>query len=527
MTLELRSNDDRENEPERGGPALDGLARWIAHWADHRHNHPAIEFEGRTISYGLLHRRVGARAAWITDQGVGSGDRVAFCGLNRIELLEVLLACAHLGAVLVPLNNRLTEAEIGFQLADAEPAMALVTDGFGGLVAAASGGALPIEDLDSPTEPPAVGPPVGSGRLDDPLLMVYTSGTTGRPKGAVHTQRSLLFTALNGVAHQNLTSRDRVLTVLPLFHVGGLNIQTLPALYCGATVVLQRRFDPGEAIELVARHRPTQTLLVPAVMEALLGHPDLDRVDLSCLEGINSGSSVVPEHLIRAFLDRGIPVGQVYGSTETGPTAVVLRYEDGARAIGSCGRPALHTDIRLVGVDGLDVESGEAGEVLVRGPNLFHHYHGRPDDTAAAFHNGWYRTGDVGRRDSDGWIYIEDRLGDVLISGGENVYPAEVENVLSEHPGIAAVAVVGRPHPLWGEVPVALIEAGGGGRPPTVEELRDWCADRLARYKQPREVVVVDRLPRTALGKVTKHVLRRDLLGMDAWAARGIDRLDC
>jgi acyl-CoA synthetase (AMP-forming)/AMP-acid ligase II len=201
---------------------------------------------------------------------------------------------------------------------------------------------------------------------------------------------------------------------------------------------------------------------------------------------------------------------------------VVLRYEDGAHHVGSCGLPALHTELRIVDDDGADVGHGQAGEILVRGPHLFDHYHRRPDDTAAAFFDGWYRTGDIGRRDEDGWLFIEDRLGDVLISGGENVYPAEVENALIEHPAIGAVAVIGRPDDRWGEIPIAVIEpaAGaasgaavesGGGPvvpPPTVAELRAWCADRLARYKQPQEVVVVDELPRTALGKVTKQVLR-------------------
>ena len=486
-----------------------GLARWVSHWADHRSDHPAIEVEDRTITYRQLHQRVAARSAWLRERGVGPGDRVAFCGLNRVELVEVLAACADLGAVLVPLNNRLTAAEIGTQLADSAPVLALVTDGFDSTVARAAGDDLSIEDLDDgpdllddgPAAP--VRPLADVGGPSDPVLMVYTSGTTGRPKGTV----------LNGVAHQDLTARDRVLTLLPLFHVGGLNIQTLPALYCGATVILQRRFDPGHTLELVARHRPTQTLVVPAVMEALLSHPELDRTDLSSLEGINSGSSVVPEHLIRGFLDRGLPVGQVYGTTETGPTAVVLRYEDSERAIGSCGRPALHSELRLVDGDGADVGVDQPGELLVRGPHLFDHYHGRPDDTAAAFVDGWYRTGDVGRRDADGWVHIEDRLGDVIISGGENVYPAEVENALSEHPGIGAVAVVGRADPRWGEVPVAVIEADDGSPVPTVEELRNWCADRLARYKQPRELVVVDQLPRTALGKVTKHLLREALAG--------------
>ena len=501
------------------------IDRWIAHWADHRPQHPAIRFERQTLTYLQLHHHVLAMARWLAVRGVDRGDRVVFCGLNRPEQIIALFACGRIGAVLVPLNNRLSVAEHRYQLQDAEPTLALVGDGFGEAIAAASaevaGRSMPIVDLDADpgwtsagTEPATIGPePSSSGAVgaDDPVLMIYTSGTTGRPKGAIHSQRSLLHTVLNGVAHQDLTAADRVLTVLPLFHVGGLNIQTLPALHVGATVLLQRRFAAGDCLEAIRNHRPTQTLFVPAVMQAVLAHPDAESVDLGCLRGLNAGSSVIPEHLIRGFMDLGVPVGQVYGSTETGPTAIVLRYEDGPDHIGSCGKPALHTEMRIVDADGVDVGPGVAGEILVRGQNLFVGYWRQPAATAAAFLDGWYRTGDVGRRDRQGFVHIEDRLGDVLISGGENVYPAEVENVLLEHPAIAQIAVIGRADQKWGEVPVAVIEAVTGRRVPTIDELRAWCDERLARFKQPREIVVVDELPRTALGKVTKHVLRRQL----------------
>ncbi|MGI9594752.1 MAG: class I adenylate-forming enzyme family protein [Acidimicrobiales bacterium] len=501
--------------------AIDG---WVAYWADQRPNHTAIEFEGREIGYRRLHDQVLAMAKLLVGKGVERGDRVAFCGLNRPEQIVALFACGRIGAVLLPLNNRLSIGEHRFQLADAEPRLALVTDGFDRAIGDAdpsleiidldgepAGFEPALDDVDRPARPSVNGGPSrppSVGGPDDPVLMVYTSGTTGRPKGAVHSQSSLLHTVLNGVAHQDLSADDRILTVLPLFHVGGLNIQTLPALYVGATVHIQRRFDPGRCLAAIAEHRPTQTLFVPAVMDAVLGHPDVDDVDFSCLRGLNSGSSVVPDHLIRGFLDRGVPVGQVYGSTETGPTALVLRYEDGADNVGSCGKPALHTELRLADPDGRAVIPGAAGEVLVSGPNLFVEYWRQPEATAAAFTGRWYRTGDVARQDERGFVHIEDRVGDVLISGGENVYPAEVENVVGQHPGVAQVAVIGRADERWGQIPVAVIETSADGSPPTVGELRDWCRDRLARFKQPRAVVVVDELPRTALGKVTKHVLR-------------------
>jgi fatty-acyl-CoA synthase len=482
----------------------------VLHWADHRPAHPAIVFGDATISYAELETAVGCEAGRLAALGVERGDRVALCALNRVEFLTVLFACARIGAVLVPLNHRLSVGELTFQLDDAAPRVALAGDGFVEHVGRAAP-ALPVVDLDRERATEEAGLVSTGGSASDPVLMMYTSGTTGRPKGAVHTGSSLLYTVLNGVAHQDLAADHRILSPLPMFHVGGLNIQTLPALYVGATVHLHRTFDPTAVLADIAAHRMTHTLLVPAMLAALVDHPDFATTDLASLRGITSGSSVVPAHLIRPFVDRGIPIGQVYGSTETGPTAVVLRYEHADR-VGSCGKPALHTEVRLVDDRGRDVPDDAPGEVLLRGPNIFREYWHAPDATADVFVDGWYRTGDVGRRDGDGFLHIEDRLKDMLISGGENVYPAEVENVLAEHPEIAEVAVIGRHDPRWGEVPVAVVVPTDPKCPLTLDALREWSADRLARYKQPTELIVVDSLPRTALGKVTKHELRAELL---------------
>ncbi len=487
---------------------MHSVDHWIEHWAGQRPRHEAVREGDEVVGYAELWRRVETAAAGLHGRGIVTGDRVAFCGLNRIEQLVLLFACARLGAILVPLNNRLTVAEHAYQLDHCDAALVATTDGFCAAVTEAAGG-RPVLDLDlDPFEPPPgdAAPlpdrPATAGELD--VLMVYTSGTTGRPKGAVHTQRSLTFTVLNAVAHQDLSAGDRILTFLPMFHVGGLNIQTLPALYVGASVELLRRFDPGVVLAALRDRRHTQMLAVPATMAALLAHPDVDTVDWSCLRGLNSGSSIVPPPLIEAFHARGVPVGQVYGATETGPTAVVLRYDDAFDHVGSCGKPALHTDLRIVD-----------GELWVRGPNVFDRYWNDPDASAAAFTDGWYRTGDVGSLDADGFVTVTDRVRDVVISGGENVYPAEVELVLGEHPAIAEVAVIGRPDPRWGEVAVACVVLRPGAAL-TVEELRAWCEGRMAHFKQPRELRLLDTLPRTALGKVTKHVLRAGVDGHDA-----------
>jgi len=484
----------------------------------------AFHFEGASITYRELNDRIDATATTLMADGVGVGDRVAYCGLNRVEVFDLLFACARLGAILLPLNNRLSVGELSWQIADSTPAVLLSTDGFDQLLVAASGG-RPVQDLDAGR---VATRPIGEVRTTTraagissaanahagiDVLMVYTSGTTGTPKGAVLTQGALLHTVLNGLAYSGLDGSDTVIAALPTFHVGGLNIQTLPALYCGAQVVLHRRFDPQLVLRDIAAFRPTQTLLVPAMLAAVAGHPEFANTDLSCLEGVSTGSSVVPEALMAPFFERGVPVAQVYGATETGPTAIAMPLAEAVDHPTSCGRAAAHTEARIVDVEsGEDVPTGEEGEIWLRGPHLFDRYWNNPEATAEAFSGEWYRTGDIGFTDELGYFWVSDRLGDMVISGGENVYPAEVEPVLAEHPDVAEVAVLGQPDDRWGEVVVAVVVAADPTKPPTVESLRSFSADRLAGYKQPRVVVVVGELPKTALGKVQKHVVR-DRLG--------------
>ncbi len=487
------------------------IADWIYRWADT--DRIAFRFESEEVSYRQLAKRIDETAAGLAAAGVGAGDRVGFCGLNRVELFELLFACARIGAIFVPLNNRLTTAELAVLIDDADPALLVATDGFGPRLTEASGGRR-VQDVDRrPLTPPEAGPaPLAATEADEAIvLMVYTSGTTGQAKGAMLSHRAIVHTALNSVDHQGLTDTDRIIAPLPTFHVGGLTIQTLPTLLVGGEVLLQRRFDPAAVLDLITDHRPTQTLLVPAMLAAVAAQEAFAATDLSRLRGINSGSSIVPAEVMAPFFERGVPVGQVYGTTETGPTAVVLGYEEAAAKQGSCGRPATHTDVRIVDETGADTQADEPGELWVRGANVFSGYWQNPEATAEAFADGdWFRTGDVGYRNPDGYLYICDRIKDVVISGGENIYPAEIEPVLAQHPAIAEVTVIGRDDERWGEVPVAVavLEAGATLE---LDELRTWCGPRLARFKQPRALVVADELPRTALGKVKKHELRSSI----------------
>jgi fatty-acyl-CoA synthase len=495
------------------------LSRIVAHWAQFRPNAVAVHFAGEDVTWAALWRRVEAATLRLASLGLNKGDRVAYLGYNHPEILVLLFACARLGALLVPLNFRLARAEHEDILAHAEASMLVAEPDFYGS-AGAIRQRLPLMRLIALSGTPAgwfawEGPmPTGfepklAGTDADPVLIVYTSGTTGKPKGAVHTQSALFWNIVNATLYQDLTSRDHVLTVLPMFHVGGLCIQTLPALHAGATVTIHARFDPGLWLRDVAARRPTLSLLVPATMKAVTTHPAWAKSDLSSLREMNTGSSTVPESLIAPFHARGVPVGQIYGSTETGPVSMYLRAEDARRKVGSAGKPAMHAEIRLVDAEGRDVKPGEVGEIWVRAPNLMSGYWRDSDNPS--FRDGWFRSGDLARVDDDGYYWVVGRSKDMIISGGENVYPAELENILADCPDVVEAAVVGVPDPQWGEAVVAAVVRRPGALldEPAVMKLFEG---RLARYKLPRRVAFVDALPKSAIGKVQKFEVRK-LLG--------------
>ncbi len=483
---------------------------------------PAIHFEGKTLSYAAFNERIEQAArALKAELGVNRGDRVAILSLNRPDYLVLLYACARLGAMLVPLNWRLAVAEQLFILCDAAVKVLVLERAFGALLPALTE-KLPDTRVVGFDFAPAPGTTWdslmeqgrGDGRnpqtdLSCPLLIVYTSGTTGRPKGAVLRQEALLW---NGVMSQHmhgLTSDDHVLTVLPLFHVGGLNIQTTPALHLGATVTLHARFTPDATLTTFERDRPTLTVLVPATIHAVTEHPAWATTDLSSLRAISTGSTIVPQHLIDRVVARGIPVLQVYGSTETCPVAVYTRLGGDLAREGSTGLPGLCCEATIVDDAGNELPPGATGEIAVRGPSVFYEYWGNEQATREALHDGWYRTGDIGRRDADGYFWVHDRKKNLIISGGENIYPAEVERVLMEHPHVAECAVIGRSDPRWDEVPVAYVIARSGARI-DAEALKAHVQAQLARFKVPRDIIVMEDLPRTALGKV-QHFMIREL----------------
>ena len=496
------------------------ISNWIDHQANYAPDKVAIRFERHNISYRDLSKKITCLTSVLTHElKIGHGDRIAFLGLNSPEMIALLFACARIGAMLVPLNWRLTPAEHHEMLIDFEPKALFVepeyyehvseigaSTGDAALIAidGTVDGWLNYDDLctEATREP---GDEFGAS-YDDPVLIVYTSGATGTPKGVVLTQNALFYNVVNSTQMHDMTRRDRVLTTLPMFHVGGLTIQTLQALHNGATVVLRRQFNPDQTIDDLESEDISLAIFVPAQTAALIAHPLWTSTDLSSLRLVITGSTFVPDHLITVYHDRGIPVGNIYGCTETTPIATALTAEDSDR-IGSVGKAALHCDVRLVDDDGNDVSPGVSGEILVRGPNVLKEYWNKPEITAEVLHDGWFHSADMAHRDEDGFIYIDDRKKDMIISGGENIYPAELEKILALSPALLEASVVGRNDEQWGEVPVAIV-VPRDGQDVSAADILALFDDALARYKHPKDVIFSEALPRNAMGKILKDQLR-------------------
>ena len=475
------------------------IDRWIVDAATRTPEKTALEFRDTALDYRGLMARVRDRARALTAAGVGRGDRVAWYGLNCPEVFVLLFACARIGAILAPVNWRLANAEIAAIISNCAPKLVIHDRHMQDRALA-----LPHVRVVAMNAPYPAGSdaPADPGHEDDPILLVYTSGSTGHPKGVVLTQKAVACNAVMSVQAHGLTPADRVLNVLPLFHVGGLNILPTPAFSVGATVVLHERFDPDATCS--ALQKVTHAITVPTVLQAVIDSPGWSIADLSSLRAVSIGSTDVPVPLIETVQARGIPVLQIYGTTETCPLAIHQNIGNAMATTGSIGHAGSLCSVRLVR-NGRDVPDGEPGEIWVKGDNILREYWRDPELTSRMLQNGWFRTGDVACRDKAGLYRFVDRIKHVIISGGENIYPAEIERLLREVPGIAEVAVVGRSDPKWGEVPVALVVAPGGME---VDAVLRPLRGQLARYKQPKDVVFVDALPRNAMGKVVAADLR-------------------
>ncbi len=497
-------------------PVFDILARR----ADLGPDRVALEdiVNAERVTYHELNLRAGRTAALLASLGVSQGDRVALLCRNRIEFFELLFACARLGAVLVPLNWRMPGRELAPLLADcgaawlisgaedAETATSLNTEQlvYLDLDDAGDSGFRNRRDAHEPMDGQAVWP------ADETWYLLYTSGTTGMPKAVIQTYGMAIANYINIAQAMGLRDDDTSLNYLPLFHTGGINLTTIPALIMGARTLITPGFDLDRTVDLLEAGELDTFFGVPAIYQAISLHERFDELDLSRIRCWGCGGAPMPDKLQHQFASRGATVLNGMGMTETGPTVFLMDEANAAVKIGSVGKPQLLASVRLVDQEGNDVPRGETGELWFSGLGITPGYFQRPEATAEALtHDGWLRSGDLGRQDEDGYYYIVGRLKDMYISGGENVYAAEVERQLANHPDILEAAVLGVADEKWGEVGCAYLLGRPGHSLPPDDELAAFCRQRMASYKVPKQFIPVDDFPRTAAGKVQKHLLPR------------------
>jgi fatty-acyl-CoA synthase len=506
---------------------------WIAHFGRRTPDKPAVVdlASERQFTYAQFDARISRLAAHLRDQlKIARGDRIAVLALNTTDTQEEQFACGRIGAVFLPLNTRLTVPELQYIVGDAAPDL-MIHDAELAEVALAVAKLcnVPATLLLGPNGPYEVA--IAASRpldraeivtLDDISTIMYTSGTTGQPKGAIITHGMTFWNCVNLGGPAYISPSSVLLTVLPLFHTGGLNCYTNPVLHAGGTVLIMRAFDPALTLQLISDpgRRINVFFGVPSIYQFMAQHPTFASADFSRLVIGGVGGAPMPVPLLKVWEERGVALQQGYGMTETSPAVLTLDREDAARKAGSSGKPVLHTEVRIVRPDGTDAEVGELGELWVKGPNITPGYWNRPDANQSSFTDGWLHTGDAARIDDEGFYYIVDRWKDMYISGGENVYPAEVENVLHQLAAIAEAAVIGIPSEQWGETGMAII-AVKPGHSITETDIHAHCETSLARFKRPRLIRFVDALPRNATGKIHKPTLRNNFGSPKATDAAG------
>lgn len=469
----------------------------------------AITFAGVDCSYTQMHERTLACAADLLARGLRRGDRVAYLGPNHPAAVVVMLACLRLGMIFIPLNWRLAAAELDYQVTNAEVSRLFVApelaETAAGLTAAVAQETVHWDPAATSARVPTV--PAADVEGSEAAFLLFTSGTTGRPKGAVLSHANLLWNSFNLLLNTDLTADDVTLVAAPLFHVVGLNQQVLTSYLRGARMLLESKWDADRAFDAIENEGLTWMAGVTTMYADLLHSPRWETTDLSSLRFVNSGGAPIPVSLIEAYQARNIMFCQGYGLTETAPGATFLPAAEALHKPGSAGRAVPFAEVEVRDPAGNSCPAGIRGEIVVRGPNVTSGYWNNPEATAQAFSpGGWFHTGDVGYLDEDGFLFIVDRLKDMFISGGENVYPAEVESVLFEHPAVTEAAVVAAGDERWGEVGHAFVVAAPDTDP---EDLRAFLLTRLAKYKVPKHFDIVDSLPRTGSGKVHKVTLRR------------------
>ncbi|MCA1187167.1 long-chain-fatty-acid--CoA ligase [Saccharopolyspora sp. 6T] len=485
----------------------------------------ALRFGDAGRTYRELDERLSRLANALLARGVSAGDRVAVLGLNGIEVVEAYHACGRLGAICVPINFRLVADEVAYALTDSGAVAVVVDAALAPVLAKARAQAPEVRTVlviggadtgaEGYEEALAAADPVSPGvdvAEESPAFIMYTSGTTGRPKGAVLTHHNLLLHSFSMMAHLGTPAGERVgISGAPLFHIAGVSTMLPNVLLGGCTVVSRSgRFDPAEVVDVLERERVTDCFFVPAQWQAICSVPGVAERDWSALHRLSWGAAPASTPLLRRLIEV-FPDAEVvtsFGQTECSPVTTLLRGEDALRKIGSVGTPMLNVEVRVVDEEMNDVPRGEVGEIVYRGPTVMQGYWGKPAETADAFAGGWFHSGDLVREDEDGYYFVVDRKKDMIISGGENIYCAEVEDVLAGHPKVGEVALIGVPDEKWGETPLAVLVARAPADPPTAADVEAYCREHLAGYKRPRHISVIAELPRNPSGKILKTRLR-------------------
>jgi fatty-acyl-CoA synthase len=496
---------------------------WIRKWSLLQPKKEALFFEDRPFTYQELNDRINQLSHLFLKMGMKKGDRLSILLHNCPQVIEIFFALSKIGAILVPLNWRLAGPELEFILKDSGSTFLIFEPEFEEVVTfirthlpLSNGQFLTVghptpdwsvdyEDALSkqPTCEPSTNGLIGG---EDPHVIMYTSGTTGIPKGAVLSHRKTLFNVLNAEMIYHLTSNDVIIVSRPLFHSGGLFVEAAPVLYGGGTLILKKRFRPAEILQTVERYRVTILELAATVYQFILNECDLAQYDLSSIRCFFTGGERIPVSMLREYVTKGVVISQIFGQTEAS-TITFLPSEMASQKIGSVGLPVFHGDVKVVNKEGKEVSTGEVGEIIVRGPTLMSGYWNRPDLTAEVIIDGWLYTGDLAKKDDEGYIYMVDRERDMYISGGENVYPAEVEKVFFNHPKVFDVGVIGVPDEKWGDVGKAYLVLKPG-ESMTEEEALRFLHGKVGKYKIPKYVEFVDELPKTASGKIQKFLLK-------------------
>ncbi len=489
---------------------------WSAYHANVRPNKIAIRdlSINKELTYSELDIRSNKLAEWLQKNGVGKGDRVAILSHNCAEFFELEFACAKIGAIELPLNWRLTKPELEYILNDSTPTVLIYDSAFLDISLELQKdcqikGSLQIDNEDPLSQyESALRESNGNYEEvptthDDLIMIMYTSGTTGHPKGAMINHRMQLYNCINLASPAFVSAETVQLVVLPLFHTGGMNCYANPVLHAGGELILIREFDPGLALSILgnSEYKVSHFFAVPAPYQFMMNHPDFDKTDLSFLKIAGIGGAPCAEAILKTWSGRGVSMIQGWGMTETSPGGIGLDAADAERKLGSAGKPLMHTEVKVVDDDGNELPWGEVGELYIRGPNITPGYWNKPEATEDSFDGDWLKTGDAARFDDEGFVYIVDRWKDMYISGGENVYPAEVENVIYQLPQIAEAAVIGVPDERWGETGKVFISLKEGQ---TIEEkeIIEHCLKNLAKFKVPQSVEFIELLPRNATGKV-------------------------